>query len=84
MSNRSNVTAALALAAATILTIAACGSSVNGSAPSELAADVQALADVAQAANGKSFADVTALIDSEKFTTATKHIEDWVTANCGG
>jgi len=52
--------------------------------PSELAADVQALADVAQAANGKSLVEVSALLDSEKYTTATKHIEDWMTTNCGG
>jgi len=52
--------------------------------PAELAGDVQALADVAQEANGKSFTDVVALVDSEKYTTATKHIEDWMTANCGG
>jgi len=52
--------------------------------PSELAGDVQALAEVAQEANGKSFTDVIALTESEKYTTATKHIEDWVSTNCGG
>jgi len=52
--------------------------------PSELAGDVQALAEVAQEANGKSFTDVIALTESEKYTTATKHIEDWTSTNCGG
>ena len=52
--------------------------------PSELAGDVQALAEVAQEANGKSLVEVSELLDSEKYTTATKHIEDWTTANCGG
>ncbi len=52
--------------------------------PADLAGDVQALAEVAQEANGKSFTDVVTLVDSEKYTTATKHIEDWMTANCGG
>ncbi len=52
--------------------------------PSELAGDVQALAEVAQEANGKSLIDVSTLLDSDKYTTATKHIEDWVSANCGG
>ena len=52
--------------------------------PPELAGDVQALAEVAQEANGKSLIDVSTLLDSDKYTTATKHIEDWMTANCGG
>ena len=52
--------------------------------PPELAGDVQALAEVAQEANGKSLVEVSELLDSEKYTTATKHIEDWTTANCGG
>ena len=52
--------------------------------PSELAGDVQALAEVAQEANGKSFTDVIALTESEKYTTATKHIEDWTSTNWGG
>lgn len=52
--------------------------------PSELAGDVQALAEVAQEANGKSLIDVSTLLDSDKYTTATKHIEDWLSANCGG
>ena len=39
---------------------------------------------VAAEANGKSFTEVSKLFESEKFTTATKHIEDWMTANCGG
>jgi len=58
--------------------------SLAAEVPPELAGDVQALAEVAQEANGKSFTDVIALTESEKFTTATKHIEDWTTANCGG
>jgi len=58
--------------------------SLAAEVPPELAGDVQALAEVAQQANGKSFTDVIALVDSEKYTTATKHIEDWTTANCGG
>jgi hypothetical protein len=52
--------------------------------PSELAGDVQALAEVAQEADGKSLIDVSTLLDSDKYTTATKHIEDWVSTNCGG
>ena len=52
--------------------------------PSELAGDVQALAEVAQEANGKSLIDVSTLLDSDKYTTATKHIGDWVSTNCGG
>jgi hypothetical protein len=58
--------------------------SLAAEVPPELAGDVQALAEVAQEANGKSLVEVSELLDSEKYTTATKHIEDWTTANCGG
>jgi len=58
--------------------------SLSSEVPSELSGDVQALAEVAQEANGKSLIDVSTLLDSDKYTTATKHIEDWVSTNCGG
>lgn len=58
--------------------------SLASEVPSELSGDVQALAEVAQEANGKSLVDVSTLLDSDKYTTATKHIEDWVSTNCGG
>ena len=58
--------------------------SLGKEVPSELAGDVQALAEIAQEANGKSLIDVSTLLDSDKYTTATKHIEDWVSTNCGG
>ena len=57
---------------------------LSGQVPAEIAGDVQALNEVATEANGKTLTEVGELFNSEKFTTATNHIEAWMTANCGG
>ena len=59
-------------------------SDLSGQVPPEIAADIQALTEVAAEANGKTLTEVGQLFESEKFTTATDHIEAWTTANCGG
>ena len=58
--------------------------SLGGTVPAELAPDIQALGEVAAEANGKSLTDVSNLLSSEKYTTADKHISDWLDANCNG
>ena len=57
---------------------------LTGSVPAEIAPDVQALAEVASEANGKSLADAGQLFESEKWTTASDNISKWLDANCGG
>jgi hypothetical protein len=57
---------------------------LSGSVPPEIAEDIQALNEVAAEANGKSLAEVGELVNGEKFTTATDHIQAWTTAHCGG
>ena len=57
---------------------------LSGQVPAEIAGDVQALNEVATEAKGKTLTEVGELFNSEKFTTATNHIEAWMTANCGG
>ena len=57
---------------------------LSGQVPAEIAGDIQALSEVAAEANGKTLTEVGELFNSEKFTTATDHIEAWTTANCGG
>jgi hypothetical protein len=60
-------------------------SSLNtGDVPAELVPDIQALGEVAAEANGKSLTEVSDLLNSEKYTTADKHISDWLDANCNG
>ena len=56
----------------------------TGDVPAELVPDIQALSEVAAEANGKSLTDVSNLLSSEKYTTADKHISDWLDANCSG
>jgi hypothetical protein len=51
--------------------------------PPEIAKDIQAIAEVAKAADGKTYAEADELLKSEKFTTAAKDISDWYKANCG-
>jgi hypothetical protein len=57
---------------------------LSAQVPPEIAGDIQALNEVAAEANGKTLTEVGELFNSEKFTTATNHIEAWTTANCGG
>jgi galactitol-specific phosphotransferase system IIB component len=57
---------------------------LTASVPAEIAADVQALNEVAAEANGKSLAEAGQLFESEKFTTASDNISKWLDANCGG
>ena len=59
-------------------------SSLSSQAPPELAADIETLKDVAAEANGKSAAEVTALLEDERYEAAYANIEAWTTANCGG
>jgi hypothetical protein len=60
-------------------------SSLNtGDVPAELVPDIQALGEIAAEANGKSLTEVSDLLNSEKYTTADKHISDWLDANCSG
>src|SRR6478735_5934439 len=56
--------------------------SLTGQVPDELAPDIQALAEVATEAGGKSLTDAAGLFESEKFTTAQNNIDQWLTANC--
>jgi hypothetical protein len=55
----------------------------SGQFPPEIAKDIQAIADVAKAADGKTYAEADELLKGEKFTTAAKDISDWYKANCG-
>ena len=55
----------------------------SGQFPPEIAKDIQAIAEVAKAADGKTYAEADELLKSEKFTTAAKDISDWYKANCG-
>lgn len=55
---------------------------LTASVPPEIAADVQALNEVAADANGKSLAEAGQLFESEKFTTASDNISKWLDANC--
>ena len=57
---------------------------LTASVPPEIAADVQALNEIAAEANGKSLAEAGQLFESEKFTTASDNISKWLDANCGG
>lgn len=57
---------------------------LTASVPPEIAADVQALNEVAADANGKSLAEAGQLFESDKFTTASDNISKWLDANCGG
>lgn len=57
---------------------------LTASVPPEIAADVQALTEVAAEANGKSLAEAGQLFESDKFTTASDNISKWLDANCGG
>lgn len=59
-------------------------SDLAGQVPPEIAGDIATLGQIAVEANGKSLTEVSKLFESDEFTTATKHIEDWTTANCGG
>jgi hypothetical protein len=59
-------------------------SDLSGQVPPEIAGDVQALGEVAAEASGKTLTEVGALFDSDKFKTASDHIEAWTTTNCGG
>ncbi|WP_420122957.1 hypothetical protein [Nakamurella sp.] len=56
---------------------------LTASVPPEIAADVQALNEVAAEANGKSLAEAGQLFESDKFTTASDNISKWLDANCG-
>ena len=58
------------------------GPAADGQVPDELAPDIQALAEVATEASGKSLTDAAGLFESEKFTTAQNNIDQWLTANC--
>jgi hypothetical protein len=55
-----------------------------GAAPPESAADVQALREVAAETQGKTLSEAGAILNGEKYTTATNNITQWVDANCGG
>ena len=55
----------------------------SGQFPPEIAKGIQAIAEVAKAADGKTYAEADELLKSEKFTTAAKDISDWYKANCG-
>lgn len=57
---------------------------LTASVPPEIAADVQALNEIATEANGKSLAEAGQLFESDKFTTASDNISKWLDANCGG
>ncbi len=59
-------------------------SDLSGQVPPEIAGDIQALGEVAAEANGKTLSEVSDLFDSDKFKTASDHIEAWTTTNCGG
>lgn len=52
--------------------------------PAEVADDVQALADVAAQADGKSLNEVGDLLNSDQFTNASNNIAAWLDQNCGG
>jgi len=58
--------------------------SLSGNVPPELAPDIQALGEIAAEANGKPLTEVSTLLESEKYTTADKHLSDWLDANCSG
>ncbi len=58
--------------------------SLSGNVPAEIAPDLQAIADLAAQSNGKSMTDAAALLQSDQFTTAQNHIEQWLTAHCNG
>ncbi len=57
---------------------------LTANVPAEIQPDVQALADVAAQANGKSLVEAGQLFESEKWTTASDNIDKWLDANCGG
>jgi hypothetical protein len=59
-------------------------SDLSGQVPPEIAGDIQALGEVAAEANGKTLTEVGQLFDSDKFKTASDHIEAWTNTNCGG
>ena len=57
---------------------------LSGQVPPEIAGDIEMLSQIAAQANGKSLTEVGKLFESDEFTAATKHVEDWTTANCHG
>lgn len=59
-------------------------SSLAGSVPPELQADIQTLSDLATQANGKSLTEAGELLESAEWTTASDNISAWLDANCSG
>ena len=53
-------------------------------APPELAADVQALREVAASTAGQTLSEVGAILSGEKYTVATDNITAWTEATCSG
>ncbi len=53
-------------------------------APPELAADMQALREVAAETQGTTLTQAGAILNGEKYTTASENITKWTETNCGG